>query len=41
MLQADVRELVLHPNYIAFYRLLDSSRTLEIVRVKHAAKQTP
>ncbi len=41
VLQADVRELVLHPNYIAFYRLLDSSRTLEIVRVKHAAKQTP
>lgn len=40
-LPADVRELVLHPNSIAFYRVLDSYRTVEILRVKHVAQQTP
>ncbi|MEN9544663.1 MAG: hypothetical protein RLZZ598_1496 [Pseudomonadota bacterium] len=40
-LPADVRELVLHQNYIAFYRVLDASRTIEILRVKHVAQQTP
>ena len=40
-LPADVRELVLHPNYIAFYRVIESSRTVEILRVKHVAQQTP
>lgn len=40
-LPADVRELVLHPNYIAFYRVLEMSRTVEILRVKHVAQQTP
>ena len=38
---AGVRELVLHANYIAFYRVIDSSRTVEILRVKHVAQQTP
>lgn len=36
-----LRELVVHPNYIIFYRVLDESRTVEILRVKHAAQQTP
>ena len=36
-----VREFVLHPNYIAFYRVLEASRTVEILRVKHVAQQTP
>ena len=40
-LPADVRELVLHANYIAFYRVIDTSRTVEILRVKHVAQQTP
>lgn len=36
-----LRELVVHPNYIVFYRVLDEARTVEILRVKHAAQQTP
>lgn len=36
-----VRELVVHQNYIVFYRVLDEARTVEILRVKHAAQQTP
>ncbi|MBF0625205.1 MAG: type II toxin-antitoxin system RelE/ParE family toxin [Magnetococcales bacterium] len=36
-----VRELVVHRNYIVFYRVLHEARTVEIVRVKHAAQQTP
>jgi toxin ParE1/3/4 len=36
-----VREMVLHPNYIAFYRVLDEARTIEILRIKHAAQQAP
>ena len=36
-----LRELVVHPNYIIFYRVLDEARTVEILRVKHAAQQTP
>lgn len=36
-----VRELVAHPNYIVFYRVLKGTRTVEILRVKHAAQQTP
>lgn len=37
----DVRELVVHPNYIVFYRVLANARTVEILRLKHAAQQTP
>ena len=33
-----LRELVVHPNYIVFYRVLAGSRTVEILRVKHAAQ---
>ncbi|MCL2298234.1 MAG: type II toxin-antitoxin system RelE/ParE family toxin [Proteobacteria bacterium] len=37
----DVRELVVHRNYIVFYRVLDEAYTVEILRVKHAAQQIP
>jgi len=40
-LPAGVRELVLHPHYIAFYRVIEASRTVEILRVKHTSQQTP
>lgn len=40
-LPAFLRELVVHPNYIVFYRVLDEAHTVEILRVKHAAQQTP
>ena len=40
-LPADVRELVAHPNYIIFYRVLAEARTVQILRVKHAAQKTP
>ncbi|QEA13381.1 MULTISPECIES: type II toxin-antitoxin system RelE/ParE family toxin [Comamonas] len=36
-----LRELVAHRNYIIFYRVLDETRTVEILRVKHAAQQVP
>lgn len=36
-----LRELVVHPNYIVFYRVLAEARTIQILRVKHAAQQTP
>ncbi len=36
-----LRELVAHKNYIIFYRVLDESRIVEILRVKHAAQQMP
>lgn len=34
-------ELVVHPNYIVFYRVLAEVRTVQILRVKHAAQQVP
>lgn len=40
-LPAFVRELVAHRNYIVYYRVLTRTRTVEILRVKHAAQQTP
>lgn len=40
-LPAFVRELVVHPNYIVFYRVLVEAGTVEIVRVKHAAQKMP
>jgi plasmid stabilization system protein ParE len=36
-----LRELVTHRNCIIFYRALDEARTIEILRVKHAAQQMP
>ncbi len=36
-----LRELVIHPNYIVFYRVLDESRTVEILKVKHSTQRTP
>jgi addiction module RelE/StbE family toxin len=35
------RELVAHPNYIVYYRVLTDTRTVQVLRVKHAAQQTP
>lgn len=35
------RELVVHPNYIVFYRVLDEVRTVQVLRVKHAAQKIP
>ncbi|MDR2243861.1 MAG: type II toxin-antitoxin system RelE/ParE family toxin [Burkholderiales bacterium] len=40
-LPGDVRELVVHRNYIVFYRVLNETHTVEILRVKHAAQQMP
>jgi len=36
---AFVGELIVHRNYILFYRTLDQTSTVEILRVKHAAQQ--
>ena len=36
-----LRELVVHPNYIVFYRVLADTKTVQILRVKHAAQQLP
>ena len=36
-----LRELVVHPNYIVFYRVLADARTVQILRVKHVAQQVP
>lgn len=33
------RELMVHPNYILIYRLVDDA--VEVLRVKHAAQQWP
>ena len=33
------RELVVHPNYIVFYRVVGTA--VEVLRVKHAAQQWP
>ena len=38
-LPASVRELVVHRNYIVFYRVLEESSTVEILRVRHTAQQ--
>lgn len=40
-LPTSVRELIVHRNYIVIYRVLTESRTVEILRIKHAALQTP
>lgn len=36
-----LRELVVHPNYIIFYRVQVEACTVQILRVKHAAQQMP
>jgi len=36
-----VRELVVHPNYIVFYRVKREVGVVEILRVKHAAQRMP
>ena len=37
----DIRKLVVHPNYLVFYRVLDEARTVQVLRVKHVAQQVP
>lgn len=37
----NTRELVVHPNYIVFYRVREAARLIQILRVKHAARQWP
>ncbi len=37
----DISELVVHPNYIVFYRVLDEACTVQVLRVKHAAQPVP
>lgn len=34
-----IRELVVHPNYIVFYRVLVETRTVQVLRVRHGARQ--
>jgi plasmid stabilization system protein ParE len=36
-----VREWIVHRNYIVFYRVLHEAHSVEILRVKHAARQSP
>ena len=36
-----LRELVVHPNYIVFYRVLTEARSVQILRAKHVAQQVP
>lgn len=36
-----VRELIVHPRYIIFYRVRADAGIVEILRVKHAAQQMP
>lgn len=40
-LPAYVRELVIHRNYIVFYRVRETEAIVEILRLKHAAQQMP
>lgn len=40
-LPEEVRELVVPPNYVVFYRALPKTRVVEILRVRHAAQQIP
>ncbi|MCW5729533.1 MAG: type II toxin-antitoxin system RelE/ParE family toxin [Alphaproteobacteria bacterium] len=40
-LPRQVRELVAHGNYIVFCRVLARVRTIEILRIKHAAQKFP
>lgn len=36
-----MRELIVHKNYIVFYRVLDDTRTIIISNIKHTAQQWP
>lgn len=36
-----LRERVVHPNYIVYYRVQAAARTVQILRVKHTAQQVP
>ena len=36
-----IRELVVHPNYLVFYRIEVEDRRIDVLRVRHVAQQTP
>ncbi|SFW37817.1 type II toxin-antitoxin system RelE/ParE family toxin [Nitrosovibrio sp. Nv17] len=36
-----VRELVIHRNYLVYYRVWNEAGIVEILRVKHAVRKTP
>ena len=36
-----LRELVVHPNYLVFYRIEAKDQRIDILRVRHVAQQTP
>ena len=36
-----IRELVVHPNYLVFYRIETKDRRIDVLRVRHVAQQTP
>lgn len=36
-----LRELVVHSNYLVFYRVFHKTHTVEILRVKHGAQKIP
>lgn len=38
---AGTRELVVHPNYIVFYRVQEDAKTVQVLRIKHAARLFP
>lgn len=38
-LPGDIRELVVHDDYLVFYRVLAQAGVIEILRIKHAARQ--
>ena len=40
-LLAGIRKRALHPNYIAYQRVIDEANTAEILRIKHVAHPTP
>lgn len=38
-LPGDVRELIVHDDYVVFYRVLAQAGVVEILRIKHASRQ--
>ena len=36
-----IHELIAHPSYIIFYRVVAEDRSVQILRAKHAAQQKP
>jgi len=36
-----IRELVVHPNYLVFYRIEAKDQRIDVLRVRHVAQQAP